>query len=53
MTFGWPWILLIGLFLGMHLFRLGLCCGGHGNHTKHDGLTADERRESDKRRGCH
>ncbi len=29
----WFWVALVGLFMGMHLFGHGGCCGGHAHHN--------------------
>ncbi len=28
----WFWVALVGVFLGVHFFGHGGCCGGHGGH---------------------
>lgn len=42
----WVWVLLIGGFIGLHLFghRFGMGCGGHSNHQHHDTKSKEGRR---------
>jgi len=51
MTIDWPWILLIGLFLAMHLFGIGCC--RHHKRGQQDNQQPDAKGDKGSSESCH
>ena len=47
----WSLIIILLVFVGMHLFGKGICCGSNGH--KHHNKESDELGQGGSGKGCH